>query len=210
MGGYGSGRRYDKKNTVEDCRSLDPADLRRFGILRRGAWQSGGLTWTNAAGEERASVGYELQTEAGAAWFRLHYTVRGDTPVDYRVQLDTTPVHFGGERWWFLCPAVGCGRRVRKLYLAPGGTYFACRHCYNLTYESAQTHDPRMSFFLNRPEAALAALNGRDESRKFLAMRAVLAGLKTARERRRRSDRWLRRGANRAGPFSSPHLKNNE
>ena len=175
MGGYGSGRRYDKKNTVEGCRSLDTADLHRLGILRSGAWQSGGLTWTNSAGEERASVGYELQTEAGAAWLRLHYTVRGDTPVDYRVRLDTTPVHFGGERWWFLCPAVRCGRRGRKLYLGPGGTHFACRHCYNLTYESAQTHDPRMSFFLNRPEAVLAALNGTDESRKFLAMRAALS-----------------------------------
>lgn len=115
MGGYGSGRRYDKKNTVEDCRSLDTADLHRFGILRRGTRQSGGLTWSSA-GEERSIVGYELQTEAGAAWLRLYYTVRGDTPVDYRVQLDTTPVHFGGERWWFLCPAVGC-------------EYFACRHC---------------------------------------------------------------------------------
>lgn len=70
---------------------------------------------------------------------------------------------------------MGCGRRVRKLYLGPGGTYFACRHCYNLTYESAQTHDPRMSFFLNRPEAALAALDGKDWSRKFLAMRAALS-----------------------------------
>ena len=70
---------------------------------------------------------------------------------------------------------MGCGRRVRKLYLGPGGTYFACRHCYNLTYESAQTHDPRMSFFLNRPKAVLAALNRRDESRRFLAMRAALS-----------------------------------
>ena len=174
MGGYGSGRRYDKKATVEDCRSIDTADLRRLGILRRGVWHSGRLTWKNSAGEERASVGYQFQTEAGAAWLRLYYTVRGDTPVDYRVQLDTTPVHFGGGRWWFLCPAVGCGRRVRKLYIGPGGTHFACRHCYNLTYESAQTHDRRVSFFVNHPEAALAALDGKDWSRKFLAMRAVL------------------------------------
>jgi hypothetical protein len=33
---------------------------------------------------------------------------------------------------------------------------------------------PRVNFFLNHPEAALAALDGKDWSRKFLAMRAVL------------------------------------
>jgi hypothetical protein len=178
VGGYGSGRRGNKKQTVESCRALDIAVLAREGILKRGTWRAGGVTWTNAAGEECASVGYELQTcenGDGAMWFRLHYTVRGDTPVDYRVRLNTTPVHFGGERSWFLCPAVGCGRRVRKLYLAPGGTYFACRHCYNLTYESAQSHDARVNFFFNRPDAMRAALDGQDWTRRFLAMRAALS-----------------------------------
>jgi hypothetical protein len=174
MGGYGSGRRDDKKTTVESCRALDMADLHRLGILQRDASHAGVLTLKNAAGAERASVGHELQTEPGAAGLRVHYTVRGDTPVDYRVQLETTRVHFGGERWWFQCPGVECGRRVRKLYIGPGGTYFVCRHCYNLTYDSAQSHDARVNFFLNHPEAARAAVDGQDWSRKFLAMRAVL------------------------------------
>jgi len=43
-------------------------------------------------------------------------------------------------RYWFICPlsvnGVYCGRRVGTLYLASGGPYFGCRHCYNLTYES--------------------------------------------------------------------------
>jgi hypothetical protein len=174
MGGYGSGRRYDKKTTVEDCRALDICVLHPGRIRQREASHAGVLTWRDADGEGSGSVGFGLQTEAGASWLRLHYTVRGDTPVHYRVQLETTPVHFGGERWWFLCPAAGCGRRVRKLYLGPSGTYFACRHCYNLTYASAQSHDARVNFFLKHPEAALAALDGKDWSRKFLAMRAVL------------------------------------
>ncbi len=37
-----------------------------------------------------------------------------------------------------------------------------------LTYESAQTHDHRASFFFKHPAAALAALHGKDWSRKFL------------------------------------------
>ena len=62
------------------------------------------------------------------------------TDYDYKVQLTTTPCNFGGVRYWFTCPlsrnGVYCGRRVGKLYKAPGASYFGCRHCYNLSYES--------------------------------------------------------------------------
>ena len=37
------------------------------------------------------------------------------------------------KRPWFLCPALGCNRRVAILY---GGAIFACRHCYKLAYKS--------------------------------------------------------------------------
>jgi hypothetical protein len=48
--------------------------------------------------------------------------------------LDATPCTYGGVRYWFRCPAVGCGRRVAILHGA--GKYFACRHCYRLAYAS--------------------------------------------------------------------------
>jgi len=58
--------------------------------------------------------------------------------LDYRVDLVSTVPHYGGLRWWFLCPiAVGgraCQRRVRKLYAA--GKYYACLHCGQLSYTS--------------------------------------------------------------------------
>jgi hypothetical protein len=54
--------------------------------------------------------------------------------VEEPVYFDWTPCNYGGERRWFICPIVGCGNRVAVLYGA--GKYFACRHCYNLTYES--------------------------------------------------------------------------
>jgi hypothetical protein len=60
----------------------------------------------------------------------------------YRVGLTTTRPHFGGRRWWFVCPlgvdGRPCGRRVGKLYLPPAGRYFGCRHCHGLTYTSCQ------------------------------------------------------------------------
>ena len=46
-----------------------------------------------------------------------------------------TPCNLGGSRAWFICPAVGCGRRVAILY---GGGIFACRRCYRLAYASSR------------------------------------------------------------------------
>ncbi|MHC5156034.1 MAG: hypothetical protein ACYSO3_07945, partial [Planctomycetota bacterium] len=58
------------------------------------------------------------------------------------IQITTTPCYYGGERYWFLCPAavdgVLCEDRVGKLYLPPGAQVFGCRQCHGLTYESCQ------------------------------------------------------------------------
>lgn len=48
-------------------------------------------------------------------------------------------VDHGGVRWWFICPAKGCGKRVAFLY---GGRIFACRHCHNLAYRSQHETAP--------------------------------------------------------------------
>lgn len=169
MGGYGSGRRVQKKRTVESCKSLDTKQLLDYGVLKDhgGAWAYGSLSWT-LGGETTGNVSYYANVAEKV--FRLVYTVNG-TPVDYRVTLRSTPVHFGGERWWFACPT--CGRRVRKLYLAKP-PYFECRQCNGLTYHSAQTHDGRLDFFLKHPEAALAAFHHGNNAKRYLAMRAVL------------------------------------
>jgi len=62
--------------------------------------------------------------------------------IDYITRLTTTELPWGGIRYWFVCPlssgSVPCGRRVGCFYLPPGGLYFGCRHCYDLTYESSQ------------------------------------------------------------------------
>ncbi len=45
----------------------------------------------------------------------------------------------------------------RQAQPASPGHYFGCRHCHRLTYESAQTHDTRVSA-LRRNPARLAAI----------------------------------------------------
>ena len=145
MGGYGSGRWHCEvtRQTVESCTVLDVNRIRRDGSLYQpsvGMNLSGSITWRNVTtGEQTAAVGYRMESGGGRLIFRLLYTVDGQD-VDEPVEIDRRPQPFGGLRWWFRCPlSVGgrfCGRRCGKLYLPPGGRYFGCRLCYNLTYRS--------------------------------------------------------------------------
>ena len=54
---------------------------------------------------------------------------------EYPVSIARTACHLGGSRAWFICPAVGCRRRVAVLY---GGKIFACRRCHQLAYDSTR------------------------------------------------------------------------
>ena len=154
MGGYGSGRWHwhTRKTTVEECRWIDVARWVREGIIRPTAWISGSWLWMDAVtGEKTSSISYEVNTgDSARSWVRLYYTItQTGFEVDYKILLQTTRPNFGGVRWWFTCPLVvndrHCGRRARKLYLPPGGRYFGCRHCYDLTYKSCQESDKRVS-----------------------------------------------------------------
>ena len=161
MGGSGSTRwgNHVKKTTVEECRSLDLKDFYRKGALRWGVRWSGSSTWTNSlTGAKLASIGVALDTtDQARPWLRLSYTITDretgeKADYDYRVPLTFAPLPFGGGRWWVICPLVkegqACGRRVGKLYLPPGGRYFGCRHCYDLTYRSCQESDRRVGRLL--------------------------------------------------------------
>ena len=140
MGGYGSTRwnSHYKKLAVEDCRKLP------FSIIKKHlnvGWGSQ-ITWSRN-GEKIASIGYQVNgADEYPSSILLNYTItKADKEkIDYKypVNLTTTPLPWGGSRYWFICPIVGCGRRVSVLYLAPGGKYFACRHCNRLSYRSRQ------------------------------------------------------------------------
>jgi hypothetical protein len=149
MGGPGSGPRWwrgNKKATVEDSHVLTAQALVPF--LGMETWKVGTMTWTR--GEEKevvASISYrrvEVEDPARRV-FRFIYTVgKGEAAreADYVIQLVSVSPHFGGVRWFFLCPLVyhgtPCLHRGDKLYLPPGGLYFGCRKCYDLTYTTSQ------------------------------------------------------------------------
>ena len=116
------------KICVEDCYRL-PVRL----LIEHQAPYAGSIRWSSN-GEE---VGWISFVRLSLMLVRLRYKV-GDENVAYEIGLNTTRLAWDKERYWFTCPTRRCQRRVRDLYLPSGGTYFACRHCYNLTYRSNQ------------------------------------------------------------------------
>lgn len=134
MGGAGSGNRwrYGTKSTTDDYRSLDVRRWAREGMLRPGCravwtWRRGArvVGSINMRSESDFVVlSYRRQT-AGGEW----------RDEEYQVRIVRTACSLGGSRPWFLCPAMGCGRRVAILY---GGGIFACRHCHQLAFPSAR------------------------------------------------------------------------
>lgn len=132
MGGRGSGRhwRYATRSTTGEYNSLDVRKLQRDGVLKPG--YSCNWAWYRS-GKEISSIGVRSTSSSVILSYR---SKAGDVDwqdMEYPVPIEWTSCNFGGQRAWFRCPAVGCGRRVAILY---SGKVFACRHCYNLAYES--------------------------------------------------------------------------
>ncbi len=92
--------------------------------LVAGARTSGSWGWiSDGEDEPHATIGYEAEfLDQDNAWLRLHYLRNGE-PVDYRVRLVTSTPHYGGLRWWFICPLArndgGPPRRVENCISRP-------------------------------------------------------------------------------------------
>lgn len=131
---------YSDRTEADSLKRVSVYWLKKNGYFRD-SYVFGGIKWTNKWSEE-SSIGLDCNITEEEKYIRLHYNQTDNegkqNNFDYRVKLVTTPCHFGGFRYWFLCPCTVnekyCGRRVGVLYKA--GDYFACRHCYNLTYSS--------------------------------------------------------------------------
>jgi hypothetical protein len=134
MGGFGSGR-HAGRLCIDDMRALDVRKLQRQRLLAPGnsltwSWSINGETTGTInlmVAADRVTLAYR-QRERGGAW----------QPMNYPVRLDWTGCNFGGQRAWWLCPAVDCRRRVAVLF---GGTVFACRQCHRLAYRCQREAD---------------------------------------------------------------------
>ena len=137
MGGLGSGWFGDRngKQTTSESYSIDIRQLFREGSHLLG--QSTKWKWS-INGKPVASVGVLLTY--GDACITYRHKSHKDYWSDeaYKVDLEWTDCHYGGQRPWFQCPNRFCGRRVAILYI---GNTIGCRQCQGLVYESQREND---------------------------------------------------------------------
>lgn len=130
MGGWGSGR-HGWHSTTGDFLNFDIRGLSRGGWLNPGAeftskWLIRGevRSWIQGCSDgDRITLTYRCRSKGEQEW----------ESFEYPIFLERTRCHFGGTRPWFICPRLGCGRRVAVLY---AGRHFLCRLCHQLAYAS--------------------------------------------------------------------------
>lgn len=129
------------KTIKENCRNISIYQFKEWGCFKSD-YHAGSVVWTSYDNKKN-SVNYVIDLRERR--FKLDYRIRswGDEEwqdMNHTYPLVATPCNYGGLRWWFICSVyrsgVYCGRRVAKLYLGSGSNYFACRHCYDLSYGS--------------------------------------------------------------------------
>ena len=151
MGGWNSGRKAEV-NCTEDYLSIDARQWQRDGVLVAGTNYIS--TWSRA-GIELGNIGVKAEEQKVTLSYSLQQNDSEVQRLDYPVGLKTTACHYGGLRYWFVCPTKECSQRVAKLYL--GDKYFACRHCCQLAYHSQrEAQDDRAR---RRAEKIRAKLN---------------------------------------------------
>lgn len=133
---------YSKKEEADSLRKIQTWFLKKHGYFSHG-YKWGTITWTSNWSENKNSINLSSNIYDDEQFIKLSYTQTDretgeKKDFDFKVPLVTTPCYFGGKRYWFICSVyksgMYCGRRVAVLY--KGGDYFACRHCYDLSYES--------------------------------------------------------------------------
>ena len=135
MGGYGSGRTGGRP-TADAAYKIDLAWMLRTGRAQDGSHIEGALHWS-CKGKPSGWVRYEtIMDEPGQERLELTYTLSSgdeDEKVRQIIRLCHTVPHYGGKRWWMICPFKGI--RVGKLYMPSRGGHFASRQMWQLSYQ---------------------------------------------------------------------------
>jgi hypothetical protein len=155
MGGYGSGNWHkDTKVEVQNCRVLSCSWLLQnsyFDLDSSDGLKLGGITWFNILGDPIYNLSFVIGRESESEM------VMTLSDTGQRVSLNSTPMRYGGVRWWFECPK--CLNRCAKLY-KPAREDFLCRCCHNLTYRGCNNNKQKiMGYSLSQIAASMKATN---------------------------------------------------
>lgn len=131
---------------AEQSNSIKIAWLKNQGYFPKGySSLNGTITWTYGISERKSSIGIWIvagmkdeQNYIRLNYIHTDYWTKEKSDMNYRIELETTPCHFGGVRYWFICPLTKngryCGRRVGVIYLI--GKWYGCRHCGDIAYQA--------------------------------------------------------------------------
>jgi hypothetical protein len=137
------------KNTAESSLAFSTSFLKKYGYLNKDySHMSGTASWSHEYSESKSKIGFYIErsdwgTPQEKVYMNLHYGYtdgwNGEKEdMNFRIDLTTTPCHYGGARYWFVCPLTKsgtyCGNRVGVLYAI--GKWFGCRKCGNIAYSS--------------------------------------------------------------------------
>lgn len=126
----------------DEVKQVSMSGLKQLGYLRSNATVSGSYRWTRG-GEHSGSIG--VKVSLADRFVELDYLVNG-TPINYRIQIEGIPTHFGsGYNWYFICPQTG--KRCRKLYLI--GPRFLHRDAFKGAMYSCQTRSKSWRDFVS-------------------------------------------------------------
>lgn len=114
----------------DECKQVTITSLNRMDFLRQNAVVRQPYRWTRG-GKPSGSI--TVTANLPERYIELDYNY-GDKPINYRVQLESLPKHFGGCEWYFICPATG--KRCRTLYGI--GEMFLSRFAYPTAMYSKQ------------------------------------------------------------------------
>jgi len=115
---------------IESALSLDLAARSVAQMIAPNVRRSGSWYWPDSDGDTLASVAFAVETQDGFGTLTLRYcTIDPSTDeresITCRIALTAIPLHFGGSRWWMLCPYTH--RLARKLYKFDGIDQFCHR-----------------------------------------------------------------------------------
>jgi hypothetical protein len=124
---------------IESAVRLDIDSMMHRGAIQPGFHVGGEMRLHQFYGDD---IDAKFESHAGDpwnSWLCLRYSMTDycsgeELKIDDKIYLASTRPHFGGLRWWFVCPHLN--RRVRKLYLPLGGRHFWSRRAYELAYAS--------------------------------------------------------------------------
>lgn len=164
------GRRpWSNRLLVQDCQSLKLPALAQAGVFQSPPGKSWTCTWEPISNEQIPSMQLRfIRALNGDSSLELEYSVAEPgvvrrTLIRSAIRVQWTPCRFGGCQPWLICPlplmnGLRCKRRVRILYLLPGGRFWGCRLCHRLTYASVKSHDARADRLADDPAAVWQAL----------------------------------------------------